>query len=113
MESLPESLGVQVPTNAERFEILQYLNANALKVSGSVLPPGRGREAFATVCSRCHALPDPRAHSKVDWPFVLARMERNMERMKVTPPVGQQTEEILDYLQATGGPPHAARQGGD
>jgi hypothetical protein len=113
MESLPESLGVQVPTNADRFEILQYLIANALKVSGSVLPPGRGRESYALVCSRCHALPDPRVHSKTDWPIVFARMERNMERMKVAPPVGQKTEEILDYLQATAGTPRAARPGGD
>lgn len=99
MEWLPESLGVQVPTNAERYEILQYLTVNALKVSGSVLPEGRGREAFALVCSRCHALPDPRVHSKEDWGIVYARMERNMERMKVAPPTAQQTEDVLHYLQ--------------
>ncbi len=99
MEWLPESLRVKVPSNAERYEILQYLTVNALKVSGSVLPEGRGREAFALICSRCHALPDPRVHSRVDWAIVFARMERNMERMKVAPPTGQQTEEILYYLQ--------------
>lgn len=98
MEWLPDSLGVKVPTNAERYEILQYLNANALRVSGSTLPAGQGREAFAEICSRCHALPDPRVHSKADWGIVFARMERNMERMKVAPPSGQQTQEILDYL---------------
>jgi cytochrome c5 len=103
MEWLPESLGVLVPSDAERFEILKYLIANALKVSGSVLPPGPGREAFAAVCSRCHALPDLRNHSKADWAIVFARMERNMERMKVAPPTGQQAHEILDYLQATAG----------
>lgn len=107
MEALPESLGVQVPTDAERFVILQYLNANALKVSGSVLPQGPGRESFVLVCSRCHALPDPRAHSKADWPIVYARMERNMEHMKVPAPIGQQSQEILNYLRATGGTPHA------
>ena len=102
MEWLPESLGVKVPTNAERYEILQYLTGNAMKVSGSVLPEGRGREAFAVVCSRCHALPDPRVHSQADWPIVFARMERNMERMKVTPPTGQQAEDLLYYLQTAG-----------
>lgn len=101
MEWLPDSLGVQVPTNAERYEMLQYLTGNALRVSGSELPAGRGREAFAQICSRCHALPDPRVHSKADWPIVFARMERNMERMRVPPPTGQQTEEILYYLQTT------------
>ncbi len=101
MEWLPESLGVKVPTNAERYEILQYLTGNAMKVSGSVLPEGRGREAFSVVCSRCHALPDPRVHSKADWGVVFARMERNMERMKVAPPTAQQAEDLLYYLQTT------------
>ncbi|HYL54467.1 MAG TPA: hypothetical protein VEU73_02705 [Gemmatimonadales bacterium] len=103
MEWLPDSLGVQVPTNAERYEILQYLTGNALKVSGAVLPAGRGREAFSLICSRCHALPDPRVHSKEDWGIVFARMERNMERMKVAPPTGEQGQEILAYLGETSG----------
>lgn len=103
MEWLPESLGVRVPTEAERYEILKYLTVNALKVSGSVLPAGKGRETFALICSRCHALPDPRIHSKADWPTVYARMERNMERMKVKRPTTQEAEEILMYLKAMGG----------
>ena len=102
MEWLPDSLGVQVPTAAERYEILKYLTVNALKVSGSVLPAGKGRESFSLICSRCHALPDPRVHSKEDWPTVYARMERNMERMKVKAPTPQQAEEILMYLKTTG-----------
>lgn len=100
MEWLPDSLRVQVPTVAERYEMLQYLTVNALKVSGAVLPPGKGRDEFALVCSRCHALPDIRVHSAADWAVVYARMERNIERMKVAPPTGQQTEDILSYLQA-------------
>jgi cytochrome c5 len=102
MDELPESLSVKVPTTAERYEILKYLTVNALKVSGSVLPAGRGRETFALVCSRCHALPDLRVHSKDDWPIVYARMERNMERMKVKVPTAKQTEEVLVYLKFTG-----------
>ena len=99
MELLPPTLGVKVPTAAERFAILDYLNTNALKVSGSTLPPGAGREAFSQVCSRCHALPDPRVHSREDWATVFARMERNMERMKVPPPTREQASDILLYLQ--------------
>ena len=102
MELLPSARGVKVPTAAERFAILDYLTANALKVSGASLPPGRGRESFSQVCSRCHALPDPRVHSREDWPTVFARMERNMERMKVPPPRREQTSDILLYLQSTG-----------
>ena len=99
MEWLPPTLGVQVPTLAERFAMLEYLVANALKVSGSTLPPGRGRDDFSLVCSKCHALPDPRVHSAQDWPTVFARMERNMERMKVPALTGSQTTDILMYLQ--------------
>ena len=102
MELLPPALGVKVSTMAERFTMLDYMNANALKVSDANLPAGRGREAFSPVCSRCHALPDPRVHSREDWPVVFARMERNMERMKVAPPTREQTSDILLYLQAVG-----------
>lgn len=100
MEMLPSSLGVQVPTPADRFTILTYLLSNSLKVSGSVLPPGKGRDEFAIVCSQCHAVPDPRVHSPQDWPAVYSRMERNMERMGVRPPTATQTGDILLYLQA-------------
>lgn len=101
MEWLPKTLDVQVPTMGERYVMLEYLTATALKVSGAALPAGRGRDDFSLICSRCHALPDPRVHSPEDWPTVFARMERNMERMKVPPPVGSQTTDILLYLQAT------------
>ncbi len=103
MDFLPTSLGVKVPTAADRYTILTYLTTNALKVSGSVLPPGQGRDEFATVCSQCHALPDPRVHSAQDWPTVYARMERNMERMQVQPPGGTVGTDILVYLQTVAG----------
>jgi cytochrome c5 len=113
MDELPESLGVKVPTAAERYEILKYLTVNALKVSGSVLPAGHGRETFALVCSRCHALPDLRVHSKDDWPTVFARMERNMERMKVKPLTAQQTEDVLTYLKSASAAKQPARKHSD
>lgn len=103
MEFLPASLGVQVPPPADRYELLNYLNANALKVSGSVLPAGRGRNEFSVVCSQCHSLPDPRVHSPEDWPAVYSRMERNMERMQVQPPSGSVGQDILLYLQTVAG----------
>jgi cytochrome c5 len=103
MDFLPASLGVRVPTAADRYTVLTYLTTNALKISGSVLPAGRGRDEFATVCSQCHALPDPRVHSAQDWPTVYARMERNMERMQVKPPGGTVGTDILVYLQTVAG----------
>jgi hypothetical protein len=99
-EGLSPTLGVNVPSVSERFLMLTYLTANALKVSGANLPAGPGREAFQLVCSRCHALPDPRNHSAQDWPTVFARMEGNMTRMKVPPLKGTQTTDILLYLQS-------------
>ncbi|HEV8399416.1 MAG TPA: hypothetical protein VGQ18_06190 [Gemmatimonadales bacterium] len=102
MEWLPPSLGVKVPTMVERFAMLDYLTANALRVSAANLPPGAGRETFELVCSRCHALPDPRVHSPADWPSVFSRMQQNMERMKVAPLSGSQISDILLYLQTTG-----------
>jgi len=102
MEWLPPTLGVKVPTMAERFAMLDYVTANALKVSAANLPPGAGRESFQLVCSRCHALPDPRVHSPADWPAVFSRMQQNMERMKVAPLTRSQTSDILLYLQSTG-----------
>jgi cytochrome c5 len=103
MDFLPPSIGVRAPTAADRYTVLNYLTANALKISGSVLPAGRGRDEFATVCSQCHALPDPRVHSAQDWPTVYARMERNMERMQVKPPGGTVGTDILVYLQTVAG----------
>lgn len=105
MGLLSPSLGVKVPTMADRFAMLDYLTANALKVSGATLPAGRGREAFAEICSRCHALPDPRVHSSADWPTVFARMEQNMIRMQVPPPTRDQTSDLLLYLQTVASRP--------
>jgi mono/diheme cytochrome c family protein len=103
MDFLPDSLGIKVPTPADRFTLLSYLNANALKVSGTVLPAGKGRDEFSVVCSQCHSLPDPRVHSAEDWPTVYSRMERNMERMQVQPPSGTVSQDILLYLQTVAG----------
>ena len=102
MEWLPPMLGVKVPTMGERFAMLDYLTANALRVSAANLPPGPGRETFELVCSRRHALPHPREHSPADWPAVFSRMQQNMERMKVAPLTRSQTSDILLYLQSTG-----------
>jgi len=99
MERLPDSLHIQIPDEGGRATMLTYLISNALKVSGASLPPGRGRAEFAMMCSRCHALPDPRVHSAQDWLAVYLRMERNMERMNVSAPTQPQTQEILSYLQ--------------
>jgi cytochrome c5 len=99
MDRLPDSLGIRTANEGERGTVLKYLMANALQVSGAELPKGPGREEFAAICSRCHALPDVKIHASGDWPSVFMRMERNMERMNVSLPSGEQTSKILLYLQ--------------
>ena len=108
MEGLPESLRVEVPSLSDRLDIVSYLTANALKVGVTPPPPGKGREAFLSSCSRCHAAPDPGLHSKEEWPVVLARVERNMKRMNVATPTGLESEDILAYLQSVAGPKRSA-----
>jgi cytochrome c5 len=98
-EWLPAETGVKAPSAGERYVILEYLTTHAMAATDSAaLPPGPGRETFATMCSRCHALPDPRVHSPDDWPIVYARMERNMDRMSVPRPVGSEPADIIGYL---------------
>jgi len=99
MDRLPDSLGIRTADEGERGTLLRYLMTNALQVSGAELPKGAGREEFAVICSRCHALPDIKIHSSGDWPSVFLRMERNMERMNVSRPNAEQTGKILLYLQ--------------
>ena len=99
MDRLPSGVGIRAPDEGTRAELLSYLMANALKVGGANLPPGVGRYEFMMVCSRCHALPDPRVHSSKDWLAVFSRMERNMERMLVVPATPEETTRILTYLQ--------------
>lgn len=101
MDMLPSSLNIAVPDPGARAALLSYLTDHALQVSGANLPAGAGREDFALICSRCHALPDPRVHASQDWLAVFRRMELNMQRMHVTPPTPDQTRHILSYLQAT------------
>lgn len=99
MDMLPDSLGITTSDEGGRGSVLGYLTANALRVSGAELPPGPGRTEFAVSCSRCHALPDIKVHSAYDWPSVFLRMERNMERMRVSTPSVDETSRIVGYLQ--------------
>lgn len=99
MELLPGGLRVPVPSEEQRQAILNYMLGHALQVSGAALPEGAGRATFSRMCSRCHALPDPRNHASADWPAVVMRMEQRMDQMHVERPAGGQVSEIILYLQ--------------
>jgi len=98
IDEMKGELGVQAPSTAERVQLLTYLQAHALEVATS-LPPGAGKETFQATCSRCHVLPDPRRHSPPDWPNVVMRMERNMERFHLSGVSHVMAEQIVGYLQ--------------
>jgi cytochrome c5 len=91
-------LGVAAPSAGDRVALLTYTLAHALRVAEN-LPAGRGRESFEATCSRCHTVPDPRSHSPADWPAVVMRMERNMERMRVSGISNETTQTIVTYLE--------------
>lgn len=98
MDYLPDSFGIHRPTPPERYTMLSYLTTNALRVSGAVLPNAPGRQSFELICSRCHALADPRVHSPADWDAVVTRMVQNMERMQVSLPNTDQINDIVMFL---------------
>lgn len=93
---------IQPLTPAERQALLDYLQRYAFHaVQPETLPQGKtsAAQAYINGCSRCHALPDPAAHSSGEWPGVVKRMEANMANMGMTPYPPQQEKEILAYLQ--------------
>lgn len=98
MDHLTQDLPIQLPSTGERYALLAYLRGHALVVA-DVLPDLPGRDTFQRVCSQCHALPDPRAHSTADWPVVFLRMRENMSRMRVTSPDQAETSAVLGYLE--------------
>ncbi|MGD2135534.1 MAG: hypothetical protein PVF27_05205 [Gemmatimonadales bacterium] len=73
-EGIDSSFGIPLPTASERLTLVQYLIEHGLDVSRAALPEGPGRARFATVCSRCHDLPDPYQHTPDDWAAVVDRM---------------------------------------
>ncbi len=98
IDMMAGSLGVEIPSTAQRAQLLTYLQAHALQVAAN-LPAWPGREQFETTCSRCHALADPKVHSPPDWPVVVMRMEKNMEKMRVSGVTHDQAVTIVAYLQ--------------
>jgi len=106
IDMMAGSLGIQAPSTAERAQLLTYLQGHALQVAQN-LPAGAGKDAFVATCSRCHALADPKVHSPPDWPVVVMRMEKNMEKMRVSGVTHDQAVQIVAYLQKASERPRA------
>jgi mono/diheme cytochrome c family protein len=76
--------GVKAPSPEETRTLTEYLQKNAQ----APLDPNRypevnrpSGEAFRLACNQCHVLPDPKRHTRAEWPAVVARMQENMEWM--------------------------------
>lgn len=92
------------PTAAEERTILDYMQGHAMhEADASALPAGEGADVFQTMCSRCHALPDPMQHTPAEWPGVVARMRQNMETMNVEPITDAEAQAIIRYLEGAAG----------
>ena len=101
--------GVKAPTADEQVALVRYLQKHAQqeidpdKYADLKSPPG---QMFAIACSQCHVLPDPQRHTALEWPRVVARMQRNMTwanrvtgdaALRTSPELN--TAEIIRFLQ--------------
>lgn len=92
---------VEAPTPGEERAILAYLREHALQgAREETLPGGEGRDPFVRICSRCHALPDPRQRAAEEWPAVVERMRGHMDRMEVEDVSDAEADRVVRYLQA-------------
>lgn len=93
-------MDVEAPTAGEERAILGYLREHAmLGAADGDLPEAPGRDAFARICSRCHALPDPGQHEPDEWPAVVERMRGHMDRMEVEAISDAEAGRVVRYLQ--------------
>ena len=101
MAMMSGMMGVENPSEEEKKFIAAYLLDHSLRfVSPDMLPlpESKGAVLFKTVCSQCHALPDPSSHIAQDWPAVIKRMRGNMQSMGKKPIDEKEEIEILKYL---------------
>lgn len=93
---------VKEMSSSVKQKIVNYLEKNSLQAldESAGLSSAAGFTEFKTVCSQCHALPDPAAHTKSDWPQVYQKMVGNMKQMGVNLPTANETARLLAFLQS-------------
>lgn len=93
---------IKAPSDSELKILVIYLQKYAQqaidKTQYTDLNSPAGK-SFSSTCSQCHALPDPKQHSAVEWPSVVKRMTRNMNAMGKTVPSRKILKTIVEYLQ--------------
>lgn len=101
MAMMSGMMGVENPSEEEKKYIAVYLRDHSLRfVSPDMLPlpESKGAVLFKTICSQCHALPDPASHTAQEWPTVVKRMRGNMQSMGKRSIDEKEEIEILNYL---------------
>ena len=99
----------KAPSAAEQTTLIRYLQKHAQteidpKQYADLNSPSG--QMFATTCSQCHALPDPKRHTAREWPRVVERMQENLTwanrvkenaALRTSPEIN--TAEIIRFLQ--------------
>lgn len=91
----------------EMTELLRYLKRYGYLPLDSSNYPDLDTDigkAFSSVCSQCHALPDPKLHNKFQWREVVRRMRRNMELLGMTDPGDDAIAKALGFLETHAAP---------
>ena len=89
-------------TSAEKMALIDYLSKHSFQAAdpeGLSGKQGKEVDAYFDVCSRCHALPDPTAHTAEEWTTVVNRMSNNMTNLGMEPMSTEQKKQIVTYLQ--------------
>ena len=99
---------VEAPTDRETAVLTAYLKKHGqqeMDPSHPALKSEAGK-MFSIACTQCHALPDPRRHTRHEWPAVVERMKRHMawantvvgvDSLRTLPVL--ETAEIVRFLQ--------------
>jgi len=93
---------IRAPSEKELQKIVTYLKKYAqepidkAKYPDLSTPAGRN---FQKTCTQCHALPDPKQHTRDEWPSVVGLMVHNMVKMDKIVPKERIQEEIIAFLQ--------------
>lgn len=95
-------LRIMVPPKRDWEALQHYLTEYAQKpmdkskLSDLDTPAGR---AFHSICSQCHAPPDPKLHTAKEWPRTVIRMKSNMIAARKHVPDQETIDTIISYLQ--------------
>ena len=99
---------VEAPSEQETGVLVAYLKKHGQREMDPGHPALKSEagKMFTIACTQCHALPDPRRHSRSEWPGVVERMKEHMawtntvvgaDALKTTPVLD--TAEIVRFLQ--------------